>query len=162
MPAPSLNAAADDFYTGAYGDGQVPAAAEQPLSAPSARKRPGWKKSCFLQQQSQADAQKSQDYRIRGEMLLAHLHLIERGQTVAHLPNLYDPEAPPLEIAVEPVPDPVPKRPATVPPLRKIPQHPEDQQAPDGSNNRGAEIPVQRQNRPRPGRDDRRAERDQG
>ena len=59
-------------------------------------------KKLFLQEQSQADAQKIQDYRIRGEMLLAHLHLVERGQTVAHLPNLYDPEAPPLEIELNP------------------------------------------------------------
>jgi predicted ribosome quality control (RQC) complex YloA/Tae2 family protein len=35
-------------------------------------------------------------------MLLAHLHLIERGQTRALLPNLYDPEAPPLEIELDP------------------------------------------------------------
>ena len=49
---------------------------------------------------------------MRGEMLLAHLHLIARGQTRALLPNLYDQEAPPPGDRTESVPDSVPERPA--------------------------------------------------
>ena len=99
--APSLNAAADAFYAG-----RADLAKFQQLQSALAnavrREKVRLDKKLFLQQQSQADAINGQDYRIRGEMLLAHLHLVERGQTMVHLPNLYDPEAPPLEIALDP------------------------------------------------------------
>ena len=96
-----MNQAADDFYAGHTEMArfrQLQRALVNTVSQEAARVA----KKLFLQEQSQADAQKIQDYRIRGEMLLAHLHLIKRGQTVAHLPNLYDPEAPPLEIELNP------------------------------------------------------------
>lgn len=98
---PSLNAAADAFYAG-----RAILARFQQLHgvlAGAVRREDGRvEKKLSLQQQSQADAARGHDYRIRGEMLLAHLHLIERGQTSARLPNLYDPEAPPLEIELNP------------------------------------------------------------
>lgn len=98
---PSLNAAVDAFY-----EGRAMLARFQQLQNVLAgavkREAARVEKKLALQLQSEADAARGQDYRIRGEMLLAHLHLVERGQTAAHLPNLYDPEAPPLEIELNP------------------------------------------------------------
>jgi predicted ribosome quality control (RQC) complex YloA/Tae2 family protein len=99
--APSLNAAADTFYTGSMEIARF-RQLQSSLANTVVRDAARVEKKLFLQQQSQADAKKSQDYRIRGEMLLAHLHLVERGQTAARLPNLYDQEAPPLEIVLDP------------------------------------------------------------
>jgi predicted ribosome quality control (RQC) complex YloA/Tae2 family protein len=98
---PSLNAAADDFYAGHTETArfrQLQNALASTVRQQSARVE----KKLSLQQQSQDDASQGQDLRIRGEMLLAHLHLIERGQTETLLPNLYDPEAPLLEIELNP------------------------------------------------------------
>lgn len=99
--APSLNAAADAFYAGCADQAKFQQL-QSALANAVRRETVRLDKKLFLQQQSQADAINGQDYRIRGEMLLAHLHLVERGQTMAHLPNLYDPEAPPLKIALDP------------------------------------------------------------
>jgi len=85
---PSLNAAADDFYTGHTEMArfqQIQNALATTVRQESAR----IEKKLSLQQQSQDDARQDQDYRIRGEMLFAHLHLVERGQTRVLLPNLY-------------------------------------------------------------------------
>ncbi len=98
---PSLNAAADDFYashTGMIRFRQMQNALASAVRQECARVE----RKLSLQQQHQDDARQDQDFRTRGEMLLAHLHLIERGQTRVLLPNLYDPEAPPLEIGLNP------------------------------------------------------------
>ncbi|MGD0152650.1 MAG: NFACT RNA binding domain-containing protein [Thermacetogeniaceae bacterium] len=99
--APSLNAAADTFYTSRTEMARFEQL-QNSLAGIVRREATRVDKKLWLQQQAQSEAVKSQDYRIKGEMLLAHLHLLERGQTMAHLPNLYEPEAPPLEIALDP------------------------------------------------------------
>jgi predicted ribosome quality control (RQC) complex YloA/Tae2 family protein len=98
---PSLNTAADDFYAGHTEMARFQQF-QNTLANTVRQQNARVEKKLSLQQQSQDDARQGQDYRIRGEMLLAHLHLIERGQTRALLPNLYDPEAPPLEIELNP------------------------------------------------------------
>jgi predicted ribosome quality control (RQC) complex YloA/Tae2 family protein len=98
---PSLNAAADDFYAGHTEIARFQQL-QNTLAGTVRQQSARVEKKLSLQQQSQDDARQGQDIRIRGEMLLAHLHLIERGQTRALLPNLYDPEAPPLEIELNP------------------------------------------------------------
>ncbi len=98
---PSLNAAADDFYAGHTEIARFQQL-QNTLAGTVRQQSARVEKKLSLQQQSQDDAGQNQDIRIRGEMLLAHLHLIERGQTRALLPNLYDPEAPPLEIELNP------------------------------------------------------------
>ncbi len=99
--AASLNAAADIFYTGRTETARFEQL-QNSLAGIVRREAGRVDKKLWLQQQAQSDAVKGQDYRIKGEMLLAHLHLLERGQTMAHLPNLYEPEALPLEIALDP------------------------------------------------------------
>ncbi|MDH7576476.1 MAG: NFACT RNA binding domain-containing protein [Bacillota bacterium] len=59
-------------------------------------------KKILISQQVQAEAEKALGYRLQGEMLLAHLHQIPRGQKHVVLPNLYEPEAPPVEIELNP------------------------------------------------------------
>lgn len=55
-----------------------------------------------LQEQDQAEAKAAQRFRLEGEMLFAHLHLIEPGAEEVVLPNLYDQEAPHLKISLDP------------------------------------------------------------
>lgn len=59
-------------------------------------------KKLALQQQAEAEAKKADAYRIQGEMLLAHLHLVKPGQREAVVPNLYEPDAPLLQIELDP------------------------------------------------------------
>ena len=47
-------------------------------------------------------AEKSEDYRIQGELLLANLHAITRGQTEVELQNYYSPELEMLSIPLNP------------------------------------------------------------
>lgn len=49
-----------------------------------------------------ARAEKSEDYRIQGELLLANLHRISRGQTAVALQNYYSPELETLSIPLNP------------------------------------------------------------
>jgi predicted ribosome quality control (RQC) complex YloA/Tae2 family protein len=101
IASPNLNTAADTFYTGHTENGRFRQLQNALLSVVRQEStRVGKKLS--LQQQSQIDAGQSEEFRIRGEMLFAHLHLLTRGQTRALVPNLYDQEAPPLEIDLNP------------------------------------------------------------
>jgi predicted ribosome quality control (RQC) complex YloA/Tae2 family protein len=98
---PSLNAAADDFYAGQTTMLRF-RQMQNTLGSTVRQECARVEKKLSLQQQSQDDARQDQDFRTRGEMLLAHLHLIARGQTRVLLPNLYDQDAPPLEIELNP------------------------------------------------------------
>lgn len=49
-----------------------------------------------------ATAEKAEDYRIKGELLKAHLHLVERGQTAIEVQNYYHPELSTLQIELDP------------------------------------------------------------
>jgi predicted ribosome quality control (RQC) complex YloA/Tae2 family protein len=55
-----------------------------------------------LQKQDQAEAKAAQKFRLEGEMLFAHLHMIKPGTEEIVLPNLYDPDAPHLRISLDP------------------------------------------------------------
>lgn len=59
-------------------------------------------KKLHLQEEAEAEAKKADAYRIQGEMLLAHLHLVKPGQTEVLVPNLYDPETPLMRIELDP------------------------------------------------------------
>lgn len=59
-------------------------------------------KKLILQQEARAEAEQAHEYRIKGEMLLAHLHLVKPGQKEIMIPNLYDQEASPLQIELDP------------------------------------------------------------
>ncbi len=59
-------------------------------------------KKLALQQQAEAEAKQADAYRIQGEMLLAHLHLIKPGQREAVVPNLYEPDGHTLHIELDP------------------------------------------------------------
>ena len=49
-----------------------------------------------------ANAEKSEDYKIQGELLLANLHKINRGQTQAEIQNYYSPDLETLTIKLNP------------------------------------------------------------
>lgn len=59
-------------------------------------------KKLLAQEQDEAEAQKAMKYRLQGEMIYAHLHTIEKGAREATLPNLYEPESPPIKITLDP------------------------------------------------------------
>ena len=49
-----------------------------------------------------ANAEQAEDYRIKGELLTANLHRVERGQTVIEVQNYYSPELSSLQIELDP------------------------------------------------------------
>ena len=49
-----------------------------------------------------ANAEKSEDYRIKGELLTANLHRLKRGQTLIEVQNYYSPELSSLQIELDP------------------------------------------------------------
>jgi len=59
-------------------------------------------KKLLAQEQDEAEAQKAMKYRLQGEMIFAHLHTIEKGAREVTLPNLYEPEGPPITITLDP------------------------------------------------------------
>ncbi len=52
--------------------------------------------------QDLANAEQAEDYRIKGELLTANLHQVERGQTVIEVQNYYSPDLSALQIELEP------------------------------------------------------------
>ncbi|HAA89257.1 MAG: Fibronectin-binding A domain-containing protein [Thermoanaerobacterales bacterium 50_218] len=59
-------------------------------------------KKLDLQEEARSEAEQAEKYRILGETLLAHLHLVSRGQKEAVFPNIYNPEGPPVKIELNP------------------------------------------------------------
>ncbi|MFY9271917.1 MAG: NFACT RNA binding domain-containing protein [Thermacetogeniaceae bacterium] len=59
-------------------------------------------KKLLAQEQDEADAQKAMNYRLQGEMILAHLHTIDKGAREVTLPNLYEPGSPPINVILDP------------------------------------------------------------
>lgn len=55
-----------------------------------------------LQERDEAEARAALKYRLQGEMIFAHLHLIKPGAREVVLPNLYQPDASPLKIELDP------------------------------------------------------------
>jgi predicted ribosome quality control (RQC) complex YloA/Tae2 family protein len=55
-----------------------------------------------LLRQELVDAEKAGDYRIKGELLTANLHRVERGQTVIEVQNYYSPDLCSLPIELNP------------------------------------------------------------
>ena len=49
-----------------------------------------------------ANAEQAEDYRIKGELLTANLHQVERGQTVIEVQNYYSPDLSTLSIELDP------------------------------------------------------------
>jgi predicted ribosome quality control (RQC) complex YloA/Tae2 family protein len=101
LESATLNEAADEFYASRTAQARFQQL-QSTLAAIVRQQLARCGKKLALQQRSQAEADRDQDCRLQGEMLLAHLHLIAKGQTQAVLPNLYDPEAPPLTIELDP------------------------------------------------------------
>ena len=52
--------------------------------------------------QDLANAEQAEDYRIKGELLTANLHQVERGQTVIEVQNYYSPDLSALSIELDP------------------------------------------------------------
>ena len=58
-------------------------------------------KKLLAQEQDEADAQKAMKYRLQGEMLCpAAYH--QKGAREVTLPNLYEPESPPINVILDP------------------------------------------------------------
>ena len=52
--------------------------------------------------QDLANAEQAEDYRVKGELLTANLHQVERGQTVIEVQNYYSPDLSGLSIELDP------------------------------------------------------------
>ncbi len=59
-------------------------------------------KKLTLQEKDEAEAREALKLRLLGEMIFSHLHLIKPGAREVVLPNLYQPDAPPLKIELDP------------------------------------------------------------
>lgn len=59
-------------------------------------------KKLGFQQQTLIEIEQAQKYRLQGEMLYAHLHLVQPGQKEVMLPNLYEPEGPTVKVNLNP------------------------------------------------------------
>ena len=58
-------------------------------------------KKLALQQEALLGAEKMEEYRISGELLMANLHLATKGRKSVSLPNYYDPEMKEIEIPLD-------------------------------------------------------------
>ncbi len=58
-------------------------------------------KKLALQQEALLGAEKMEEYRISGELLMANLHLAVKGREKVSLPNYYDPEMKEIEIPLD-------------------------------------------------------------
>ncbi|MBQ8506898.1 MAG: NFACT family protein [Clostridia bacterium] len=58
-------------------------------------------KKLALQQEALLGAERMEEYRISGELLMANLHLAIKGRKSVSLPNYYDPEMKEIEIALD-------------------------------------------------------------
>ena len=59
-------------------------------------------KKLALQQEAYDSAQASEEYRIKGEMLMASPQLVKKGMTEVSLPNYYSEDCAPLSVALDP------------------------------------------------------------
>ncbi|MCR4621108.1 MAG: NFACT family protein [Clostridiales bacterium] len=97
---PSLSEAADEFYR--LRDinerlGQISASLNRVIKANIERTQ----KKLTLQREAYDSASKLEEYRIKGEMLLANPHLVRKGQKKVLLPNYYDESASLMEVELD-------------------------------------------------------------
>lgn len=59
-------------------------------------------KKSVIQQKTLADAEKKEEYRIKGDLLTANIYRIEQGMSSVTLENYYETDSPPIKIALKP------------------------------------------------------------
>lgn len=99
--AESMNHALDHFYQKKI-EAQRFQQLKETLTNSVEREMKRCKRKLNLQLEALKDADKADDYRLKGEMLFSFLHLIKPRQLQIELPNLYEPEGPSLTIDLDP------------------------------------------------------------
>ena len=99
-PMPSLSAALDEFYRArdlAERMQQKSAALHRVLKNNLERSE----KKLAIQEEALLNCERAEDYRIRGELLMANLHLVSKGAKRVSVPNYYDEALTPMEIELD-------------------------------------------------------------
>ena len=97
---PTISAAMDEFYRSrdrAERIAQKSAAIHRTLKNNIER----CEKKLALQREALLGSERMEEYRISGELLMANLHLADKGRKSVCLPNYYDPEMKEIEIALD-------------------------------------------------------------
>ena len=97
---PTISAAMDEFYRSrdrAERIAQKSAAIHRTLKNNIER----CEKKLALQREALLGSERMEEYRISGELLMANLHLADKGRKSVVLPNYYDPEMKEIEIALD-------------------------------------------------------------
>ena len=99
-PMPSLSAALDEFYRArdlAERMQQKSAALHRVLKNNLERSE----KKLAIQEEALLNCERAEDYRIKGELLMANLHLVSKGAKRVSVPNYYDEALTPMEIEID-------------------------------------------------------------
>ena len=99
-PMPSLSAALDEFYRArdlAERMQQKSAALHRVLKNNLERSE----KKLAIQEEALLNCERAEDYRIKGELLMANLHLVSKGAKRVSVPNYYDEALTPMEIELD-------------------------------------------------------------
>ena len=97
---PTLSQAMDEFYRSrdrAERVSQKSAAIHRVLKNNIDR----CEKKLALQREALLGSERMEEYRVSGELLMANLHMVEKGARAVSLPNYYDPEMKPVDIALD-------------------------------------------------------------
>lgn len=97
---PSLSAALDEFYRArdlAERMQQKSAALHRVLKNNLERSE----KKLAIQEEALLNCERAEDYRIKGELLMANLHLVSKGAKRVSVPNYYDEALTPMEIELD-------------------------------------------------------------
>ena len=97
---PSISEAMDEFYRArdrAERISQKSAAIHRTLKTNIER----CERKLALQREALLGSERMEEYRVNGELLTANLHLAEKGMKSVRLPNYYDPQLLPVEIALD-------------------------------------------------------------
>ena len=99
-PMPSLSAALDEFYRArdlAERMQQKSAALHRVLKNNLERSE----KKLAIQEEALLNCERAEDYRVKGELLMANLHLVSKGAKRVSVPNYYDEALTPMEIELD-------------------------------------------------------------
>lgn len=101
VPYPTFAALLDDFFA-AQDDHSAPSAQASQLSREVKSLRERLERKLLNQARELAAAQDREGLRLRGELLMANLYRLERGESSVRLENYYDPDGGTLDVTLDP------------------------------------------------------------
>lgn len=98
---PSMNQCVDKFYTKKVKQDQLKQKIHQLAKRVQSELSKNQKKIQILEKES-VKIQQADQWRIYGELLMAHLHEVQRGETEVEVNNFFEPESPMIKIPLDP------------------------------------------------------------